>query len=158
MIHLNNFNIIPGIKNFSVLLKSKGILLPVQHLKRMLNTRSVTGVSIHAPRQGNSTYIQTVRWSIYDTIRPEHPHSPICCYKQRAQGPPSWPRYMESCPDTALIYATATSTTPFISSAVTSTASNAPLRQDTAHRRISYRTLSPSLASAVYLVTVFNLI
>ena len=30
--------------------------------------------SIHAPKQRNSTYIQTVIRSIYDTRRPEHPH------------------------------------------------------------------------------------
>ena len=33
MEHLNNFNIISGIKNFTVLLKSKDILLLVHHLK-----------------------------------------------------------------------------------------------------------------------------
>ena len=33
MEHLNNFNIISGIQNFTALLKSKDILLPVQHLK-----------------------------------------------------------------------------------------------------------------------------
>ena len=37
----------------------------------------VTGASVHAPRQRNSTYVQTFRWSIYETRRPEHPHSPI---------------------------------------------------------------------------------
>ena len=33
MEHLNNFNIIAGIQNLTALLKSKDILLPVQHLK-----------------------------------------------------------------------------------------------------------------------------
>ena len=78
--------------------------------------------------------------------------------------PPPRPRYMKSCPDTALLYATALSTstaistTPCISAAAMITASTAPLRQDIAHRHISYPTLSPSSASAVSLVTVFNLI
>ena len=33
MEHLNNFNIISGIQNFALLLKSKDILFPVHHLK-----------------------------------------------------------------------------------------------------------------------------
>ena len=47
--------------------------------------------------------------------------------------PASWPCYMKSCQDTALLYAAATSTfmatsrTPFISFAVTITVSTAPL-------------------------------
>ena len=54
---------------------------------------------------------------------------------------------MESCTDTALLYATSTviSTTPFIATAVTITASIAPLREGTAHRRISYPTLVSTL-------------
>ena len=70
----------------------------------------VTGLSVHAPRQRNSTYIQTVRRSIYETRRPEHTHLPIRRYEQRPQGIPSRPRYMESCPDTDLLYATYMST------------------------------------------------
>ena len=73
----------------------------------------VTGASVRAPRQSNSTYKQTVRRSIYDTRLPEHPHSLIRQYKRCLQVPPSRPRYMESCPDTALLYATAM--TPCIS-------------------------------------------
>ena len=54
----------------------------------------VTGASVHVPRQSNSTYAQTVRWTIYKTRRPEHPHLPIRWYKRRPQGPPaSRPRY-----------------------------------------------------------------
>ena len=30
--------------------------------------RDVMGESVHAPIQSNSTYIQTIIWSIYDTI------------------------------------------------------------------------------------------
>ena len=69
--------------------------------------------------------------------------------------PASRPRYMEFCTD-FLLYATSTttSTTPCIATAVTITASIAPLREGTAHRRISYPTLTPSSASAVSLVTV----
>ena len=33
MENLNNFNIIAGIQNFTALLKSKDILLPIEHLK-----------------------------------------------------------------------------------------------------------------------------
>ena len=33
MEHLNNFNILAGIQNFTALLKSKDMLLPLQHLK-----------------------------------------------------------------------------------------------------------------------------
>ena len=64
---------------------------------------------------------------------------------------------MESYPDTSLLYAAATSTTPCISAAVTITASTALLRQETAHFRIRYPMLSPTSA-AVYLVTAFDLI
>ena len=56
----------------------------------------VTGASMHAPRQRNITYVQTVRRSIYDTRRPEHPHSTIWKYKRRPQGPPTRPRYMHN--------------------------------------------------------------
>ena len=34
------------------------------------------------------------RQSIYDTRRPEHPHSPILQYERRPQGPSSRPRYI----------------------------------------------------------------
>ena len=58
------------------------------------NKVSVTGAFVHAPRQRNSTYVHTVRWSIYKTRRPDHPHSPIRQYERRPQGPPSRPCYM----------------------------------------------------------------
>ena len=45
------------------------------------------GSSVHAPIKRNSTYIQTVRWSIYNTRWPKHPHSPIHLYIRRPQGP-----------------------------------------------------------------------
>ena len=70
----------------------------------------LTGVSIHEPRQRNSTYIQTVRRSIYEIRRPEHLQSPIRRYERRPQGPPPRPCNMESCPDTALLYSTDTAT------------------------------------------------
>ena len=50
--------------------------------------RFVTGASFHTPRQRNSTYVQTVRWYIYETRRPAHPHLPIRLYKECSQGPP----------------------------------------------------------------------
>ena len=77
---------------------------------------------------------------------------------EHLERPASRPRYMESGTDTAPLYdtSTSTSTTPGIATAVTITASSAPLREGTAHRHISYPTLAPSSASAVSLVTVFR--
>ena len=77
---------------------------------------------------------------------------------EHLERPASRPRYMEYSTDTAPLYATsaATSTTPGIATAVTITASSAPLREGTAHRRIIYPMLSPSSASAVSVVTVFR--
>ena len=85
----------------------------------------VTGASVHAPRQSNSRYVQTVRQYIYKTRGPEHPYSPIRQCKQRPQGTSSWPRCMESFPETALLYAAATSTS-------TSTVCRDPCEQCTA--------------------------
>ena len=124
----------------------------------------VTGASIHAPRQSNSTYRQSDSL-IYEPRLLEHPPSPIRRYKIRPQGPPSQPHYTESCSVTALLYATdtfrststATSTTPCISASVAIIACTAPLHQDIAHRRIRYTPLSLSSVS-VFLVTVFDLI
>ena len=122
----------------------------------------VTVASGNTPRQRNSTYVQTFRRSIFDTRQPEHPHLPILRYERRPQGPATCPCYMESCPDTALLYATAmstsTSTNPCIAAIVTITAITALICQDPARRRISYPTLALSSASAVLLVPVFNLI
>ena len=65
--------------------------------KRILNVQyyqySVMVASVHAPRQRNGMYVQTVRWSIYETRRPEHPHSPIRRYERLPQGPPSRTHY-----------------------------------------------------------------
>ena len=55
----------------------------------------VTGASVHAPRHRNSIYVQTFRRSIYNTILPEHPHSPIHQYKRHLYGPPSRPLYIK---------------------------------------------------------------
>ena len=118
----------------------------------------VTGVSVHAPIQRNSTYVQTFRRFIYETRRPEHPHSPISRYKRRPQGPLSCPRYMELCLDKDILHATATfmstttATTPCISTSVTITGSTTLLLQETAHRCISYLTLAPSPPSSVSLL------
>ena len=56
----------------------------------------VMGAYVYAPRHSNSLYGQTYIWSVYDTRRAKHPHSPICRYEQRPQAPVST-RYMESC-------------------------------------------------------------
>ena len=87
---------------------------------------------------------------------------------EHLERPASRTRYMESGRDTAPLFATstatstatftATSTTPGIATAVTITTSSAPLREGTAHRHISYPTLAPSSASAVLVITVFELI
>ena len=53
----------------------------------------VTGSSIHATRQRNSTYIYMVRRYIYNTRRQEHPHFPIRWYERRPQRHVSQPRY-----------------------------------------------------------------
>ena len=58
------------------------------------NLESLTVLSAHAPRKRNSTYVHTVRRSIYETRQPEHPHFPICGYKQSPQLTPSRTRYM----------------------------------------------------------------
>ena len=122
----------------------------------------VTVASINAPRQRNSTYVQKVRRSIFDTRQPEQPHLPILQYERRPQGPAPCPCYMESCPDTALLYATAmstsTSTNLCIAAIVTITAITALICQDPARRRISYPTIALSSASVVLLVPVFNFI
>ena len=54
----------------------------------------VTLVYVHAPIHSNSMYVQTVRRSIYNTIRPEHPPLPIRRYEISPQGPPYWPHYI----------------------------------------------------------------
>ena len=81
----------------------KGIILQGRQLKAgfpvavqscLKRKRDITGASVHEPRHRNSTYIQTVRQSIYETRQPEHPHSPIRRYERCPQGPPSRPRYM----------------------------------------------------------------
>ena len=75
-------------------------------------------------------------------------------YKRRPQGPALRPHYMESCPNTDLLYATSTSaasyTAPRVSAAVTIIASTASLRQDPSHFRIRYPMLAPSSESAVW--------
>ena len=110
---------------------------------------------MHAPRQRNIMYVHTVRRSIYETRRPEQPHSPIRRYKRRPQGPPSWTRYMEYWPfqghatSTSMYTSTATSTNPRVSAAVTIMASTTLLRQEPSHCRIRYLTLALSSASTV---------
>ena len=58
----------------------------------------VTGLYVHAPRQSNSTYVQTFRRSIYKTRGTKHHHSTILRYQQRPLVPSSRTRYMESWP------------------------------------------------------------
>ena len=60
--------------------------------------RVVTGASLRAPIQRNSTYTYIFRRSIYETIRPEHPHQSDATYNAPRDLPVSWPCYMESCP------------------------------------------------------------
>ena len=59
---------------------------------RLRRKGDVTGAYVHALRQRNSMYVQTVRRSIDDIRRPEHPKAPIRRYKRHPQGPPSRPR------------------------------------------------------------------
>ena len=74
----------------------------------------VTWASVHAPRQRNSPYVQTVRWYIYKTQRTKHPQSPICWYKLCPPVPASRPHYMEYWSYRARLYATSTSTSTSI--------------------------------------------
>ena len=48
--------------------------------------RDVILVSVYAPIHSNSSYRQTIRWSIYETRGTKHPHSPILRYEQRPPG------------------------------------------------------------------------
>ena len=45
----------------------------------------VTGASVHAPIQRNSTYAHNVRWSVYETRWTEHPHFTTLWYQQLPQ-------------------------------------------------------------------------
>ena len=56
---------------------------PILFLTYAYHVAYVTVASVHAPRLRNSTYVKTVRQSIYKTIRLEHYHSPILRYEQR---------------------------------------------------------------------------
>ena len=60
--------------------------------------RVCIGSSVHATRQRNITYLQTVRHLIYNNRLPEHPDSPICWYIRHPQGLAVHLPYMESCP------------------------------------------------------------
>ena len=60
--------------------------------------------SLHAPRQRNSTYRQTVIKSIYNTIWPEHPNSTICWSTNNS------PRYLLFITPLHVIYDTYTHT------------------------------------------------
>ena len=62
-----------------------GVLPNVQSLLRRKG--DVTGASVHAPIQSNSTYVHTVSRSIYETRWPKHPHFPIHRYQWLPLGP-----------------------------------------------------------------------
>ena len=107
---------------------------------------------MHAPSQRNITYVQMVRWSIYESIQPEPPLSPIHRYQPRPQGPPSRLHYMESFPFHRYATSTSTSTVPEYSS---------PLQLNHRVMRTPIATSDPppwavSLASKVFLVTIFD--
>ena len=68
--------------------------LPVIVQSCLRRKGDVTEASVHAPIQVNSTYVQTVRRSIYETRRPEHPHFSIHQYERRHLGPSSRPHYI----------------------------------------------------------------
>ena len=124
------------------------------YLECVLFLLPVTGESVHAPRHRNSTYIQMVRWSIYETRRPKHPHLQIRHYQWRVQGSASPPRYMESWQFHGnTMSTTASSTTSLamstglrISAVFRITARTALLSQDTTHSQIRYSTIAPSSA------------
>ena len=47
----------------------------------------VTGSPVHTYRPRNIPYGNMIRWYIYDTRQPKHPHSTILCYRNFPQGP-----------------------------------------------------------------------
>ena len=61
--------------NFQIIMTPMGVLPNVQSCLR--KKVDVTGASVHAPRQINSTYVHTVRRSIYETRLTEQTHLPI---------------------------------------------------------------------------------
>ena len=125
------------------------------HPLSALDSRVVMVASVHAPRQRNSTYVQTIRRSIYWTRQLEHPHWPIRQYLRLPQRPPPRTCYTETYLETTLLYATSiytstymststytsmststytstymsTSTSLYISAAITITTRTTPLRQ-----------------------------
>ena len=78
------------------ILSPTGVLPNVQSWLRI--KEDVTGESVHAPLKRNNTYVYTVRWFIYETRRPKHPHLPICHYERRSQGTASRPLYSKVYP------------------------------------------------------------
>ena len=57
--------------------------------------------------------VRTYRWSYHLSTRPDNQNTLTCQYSDTNDAPrypTSRPRYMESCPDTAILYATAMST------------------------------------------------
>ena len=76
----------------------------------------------------------------------------IAVFKCQKNGPSDQSEMMQdqSWPQGAHVW------TPGIATAVTITASRAPLSEGTAHRRIIYQTLAPSSASAVSVVKFFR--
>ena len=96
---------------------------------------------------------QTFRSSIYKTIQPKHPHSPICWYQQRPQRPTSYPHYMESW----MFHIHNTSTGLCISAAIMIVTSTLP-RYNPTNCYIWSTALIPIIAIRSFLVTVFDLI
>ena len=54
---------------------------------------NVTRAYVHAPRERNSPYGNTVRNSLYKTRWPKYPRLKIHCYKLRPQGPTLRPHH-----------------------------------------------------------------
>ena len=63
--------------------------VPKNRQSLLIIKRDVTGAYVHESRPRNIPYGQTVRRSIYKTIRPKHPYSPI----RRSTTTPRDPRF-----------------------------------------------------------------
>ena len=59
---------------FGMSLNTEKLKFSTQYPSKELYVEYVMGASVHVLIQENSTYIQTVKRSIYDTRKPKHPH------------------------------------------------------------------------------------
>ena len=110
----------------------------------------VIGAWVHAPIQRSITNVQIVRWSIYDTRRPEHPHLQVLWYKHPPQGTSARTCYMESCMEMASSHLHLwLCIQSYTASQFLHTSNDPLLSQGPAHCHIKYLTLATSSSSVV---------